>query len=138
MPVPPRPASNSSNNGPNTMYADSKNASATDPIATVETNHFGDRRPSVRLISAPSSGRRGIHTRLGGHENRGVGWSMLVPERGEAVDVDVAPAAEDCDDDRQAHRRLGGGHGDHDERERVGGQIAPHARERQERDVGGV
>src|SRR4051812_17692750 len=63
---------------------------------------------------------------------------MLVPERGEAVDLDVAPAAEDGDDDRETHGGLGGGHGDHDERERVSGQIAPHAREREQRDVGGV
>src|SRR5882762_2949602 len=104
MPMPPRPAWNSVNSGPNTMYADTKNAAPTEKIATVDTNHLGARRPSVRLINAPISGRSGIHARGGSPEDWVLDWSMLVPERVEAVDVDVVAAAEDSDDDREPHR----------------------------------
>src|ERR1044071_149049 len=110
----------------------------TEPTATVWITDLGSRRPSTRLISAPSSGTNGIQTRIGRPTDSEICWSMLVPERGEAVDLDVAATAEDRDDDREPDRRLGGGHGDHDQREGVRRHIAPHPREREQRDVGGV
>src|ERR1041384_2026374 len=119
MPVPPWPSWNSWSSGQNTMYAETMNARPTAATAMVWMVCFENRRPKVRLISAPSSGSAGIHARIGRGPSCRFAASMLVPERGEAVDLDVAPAAEDCDDDREPHRRLGGGHGDHDEREGV-------------------
>src|ERR1041384_3436373 len=118
MPAPPCPAMNSGYSLPNTMYADSPKAPVTAAIATVWMAPFDNQRPNTRLISAPISGRTGIHARIGRGPKNWIGWSMwvpgecqvndrpLVPEGVQAIDLDVAPAAEHRDDDRQAHRGL--------------------------------
>src|ERR1044071_4974269 len=138
-PAPPWRSWNCCISGPNTWTAAMTNDTPTAAIAMVwmiqRPNMRSSERPATRLISAPSSGSSGIQIRTS--EER-VDASMLVPERGEAIDLDVAAAAEHCDDDREPHRGLRRGDGDHDQREGVGRQIAPHAGERQQRDVGGV
>src|ERR1051325_45977 len=138
-PAPPWPSWNCRSSGPNTWAAAIANDPTTAPIAIVWTiqrpNARSSLRPATRLISAPTSGSSGIKI---SRSEGSVDASMLVPERGEAIDLDVAAGAGHRDDDREAHRGLGCGHGDHDQREGVGRQIAPHAGERQQRDVGGV
>ena len=63
--------------------------------------------------------------------------SSALHQRG-FVEVDGLAAAEEADEDGQAHRRLGGGQGDDEEREDVPLLVAERARERQQRQVAGV
>src|SRR5690349_7534711 len=105
-------------------------------MATVCTVWRESRGPIVRLISAPMKGSNGIHARSGSPANLpGSCGSILVPQRGESIDIDVAPAAEHRDDDRETDRCLGRCDCDDDERECVTREVAPHAREGDERHV---
>src|SRR5689334_10817650 len=104
------------------MKPDSAHAPATDAIAITCTEPREIRRPIVRLISAPRNGSSGIHASSGIPANFKVVGSIqcpLVPQGGESIDVDVAPAAEHGHHDREAHGGLRRGDRDHDQREGV-------------------
>src|SRR5947207_2378739 len=121
------------NSWTNTRYSDRPHDAATAATAIVWIALREIQRPITRLINAPSNGSSGTHASSGRPRNLSAEKSTSVPQGGESIDVDVAAAAKYGDDDRQADARLGGGDGDHDQRERVRRDVAPHPPERQQR-----
>src|SRR5688500_7446425 len=86
---------------------------------------------SVIATTAAAGEKRQVHARA-------VTASLLAPERGQAVDVEVDAPAGDRNDEAEAEHRLGGRH-DHDgEREDLAVPVAELARERDQRQVAGV
>src|SRR5258706_5775779 len=119
----------------NTRYSDRPHDAATAATAIVWIAPREIHRPITRLISAPSSGNSGTHSSSGRPRNLSVEKSTLMPQGGEPIDVDIAAAAEYGDDDRETDACFGGGDGDHDQREGVRRDVAPHSRECQQRHV---
>src|SRR5690606_11469345 len=120
----------------------STNASATDPTATVVTTCFSERRPTVPLCSAPKIGSRTMGRRMCWMSNDiRIPVRRAVRQEVRSIALDGLPEAEEADEDREADRRFGGGHRDHEEREHLalmvpglGGAGAPPV----ERDQGQV
>src|SRR5712664_806485 len=111
---------------------------STTTSATAYSHAFGKKRPRRPFTAAPASGSRGMRY----SQETSIHPSEL--ERVELAHVDRVPAAEDGDDDGEAHGGLGGGHGDDEEdggvaaqEARLGGG-APHQREPREGEEGEV
>src|SRR5512141_1145827 len=124
--------------------SESRKLPSTEPTATRCTLARPMILPSTPQVSAPSSGSAMIsHSACPACCGfTGAVWKKVVIcdigsgplgasvlHRLDVVDVDAAPAAEDGDDDGQAHRRLGGGHRDDEEGADVPGEVAQLARE---------
>src|SRR5262249_314253 len=101
--------------------------------------------PRTPQKNAPTSGRAmitqsrsAIATGFQGYEALRRSMSRSEPHRPDVVDVHRPAAAEHGDDDRQADRRLGGRHRDHEERRQVPRVAARVASEGEEGEVRGV
>src|SRR5207245_2979219 len=100
-----------------------RNESRTDASATAYTQPLGSHFPTSPQMAAPIRGSRGTRCSQVTSTLR-----LLELERVELVDVDGGAAAEDGDDDGEAHRGLRGGGGDHEEHRRVAREKAAHRR----------
>src|SRR5690606_506610 len=92
-------------------------------------------RPKRPATMAPSSGASTIASSSDLERTISMPGIPSALQRVEFGDVDRAPVAEQRDQDRQADRGLGRGHGEDEEHEDLAGGIAELARERDEVDV---
>src|SRR5207249_7863707 len=116
-----------------TIAMESANAASSTPTPMIDTACFARGRRSARAPFAtnPASGSAGTSHR----SCRAPGISAL--EEIDVLQVDRPLVAVDREDDRQADRRLSGGHRHHEEHEDLA-RYAERLRQRHEREVHGV
>src|SRR5215208_6902656 len=107
-----------------TLIAETTNEATIASEARPPETLFGSRRPSIALMTKPTSG------------NRGISASTRSPlERLERVRVERLPVAEERDDDRQADGSFRGRDRQYEERDELNGDVTAEAPERDERQV---
>src|SRR5512147_2780140 len=112
-----------------TRYAEIRNETTITSDARPPDTDFGSRLPIVELTTKPANGSRGMN---------GISEVMSVAsplQRRERIGVERFTRPEERDDEREAHGRLGGRHGHHEERDDLAVHRAGEPAERDEAQI---